>query len=222
MNSINLLENSQNLNIKLFILDPLSVIIKLAIIGNKPVGTKILIKNNVIYLQEPGPFQSLCRIYNKSNKTDLQFLYNPIQLACITFLSKESITKMPRLKELFSCAQNGIKKLMETYKNSSIISLCLNYYYIIIINHIEQKYNDTIFLKDTLTNFYSKELVDALNNQWSKEKIKVILDLIAYLTMSLTENNVKSIETIMENNVKSLETIMDNNDMNSQNIINNI
>jgi hypothetical protein len=30
-------------------------------------------QNNVIYLQEPGPFQALCRFIFKSNKTDLQF-----------------------------------------------------------------------------------------------------------------------------------------------------
>ena len=41
-------ENNNKINIKLFILDPLSMIIKLAIIGNKPIGTKILIQNNII------------------------------------------------------------------------------------------------------------------------------------------------------------------------------
>ena len=209
MNSV---ENNQNINLKLFLLDPLSVIIKLAIIGHKPVGTKILIQNNVIYLQEPGPFQSLCRMMYKSSKSDLQFLYNPIQLACITFLTKDFVQKMPRLKELFTFAQQGIKKLMETYKNCSIISLCLNYYYAIIVNHIEQKYNDTIFYKDYLTSFYSKELIELLNNQWTKERIRIILDLVTFLNIS----------PVLESNVKSLETIMENNDVNSQYIITNI
>ena len=209
MNSV---ENNQNINLKLFLLDPLSVIIKLAIIGHKPIGTKILIQNNIIYLQEPGPFQSLCRMVYKSSKADLQFLYNPIQLACITFLTKDFVQKMPRLKELFTFAQQGIKKLMETYKNCSIISLCLNYYYAIIVNHIEQKYNDTIFYKDYLTSFYSKELIELLNNQWTKERIRIILDLVTFLNIS----------PVLESNVKSLETIMENNDVNSQNIIMNI
>ena len=67
-------DNNTQINLKTFVLDPLSVIIKLAVIGNKPVGTKILISNNVIYLQEPGPFQALCRVFFKTNKTDLQYL----------------------------------------------------------------------------------------------------------------------------------------------------
>jgi hypothetical protein len=201
MNPSNLPENNTKINIKLFLLDPLSVIIKLAILSNKPIGTKILIQNNVMYFQEPGIFQSITRMFYNSNKSDLQYIFNPIQIACVTFLSKESIQKTPRLKNLFICAQNGLKNLIETYKNCTIISLCLNYYYAIITNHVEQKYNDSIFYKDGMTIYYTKELIDILNEQWTQEKIKVILDLISFLTNdNMATNNVKSLETIMENN----------------------
>jgi hypothetical protein len=138
-------------------------------------------------------------------------MYNPIQIACTAFLSAESIKKNPRIKNLFECAQNGLKKLMETYKTCSIITLCLNYYYAIITNHVEQKYNDSIFYKDTLTSLYTKELNESLNNQWSTEKIKVILDLISFLTN----------DVMASNNVKTLETIMENTDPNSEKIISN-
>lgn len=63
MNSSSIPDNDINTNYKLYLLDPLSVIIKLAILGNKPVGTKLLIQNNVIYFQEPGFFQSITRFY---------------------------------------------------------------------------------------------------------------------------------------------------------------
>jgi hypothetical protein len=56
---------------------------------------------------------------------------------------------------------------------------------------------------------YNKELVEELNNLWTQEKIKVILDLITFLT------NDKS----ASNNVKSLENIMDNNDTETQQIL---
>jgi len=202
-------DNNNNINIKLFLLDPLSVIIKLAILSNKPVGTKISIQNNIVYLQEPGPFQALCRFIFHSNKTDLQYMYNPIQLACQTFLTKEYIQKTPRIKNLFVCAQNGIKKLMETYSNCSIIVLSLNYYYTIIANHVEQIYNDTIFHKDGMTSLYTKEFIDELTKKWTQEKIKIVLDLIGFLTN----------DTMAINNVKSLENIMDNIDKESREIL---
>lgn len=204
-------ENNNNINIKLFVLDPLSIIIKLAIIGNKPVGTKILIQNNIIYLQEPGAFQAFCRYIFNSNKTDLQYMYNPVQIACQTFLTKEIIQKTPRMKTLFICAQQGIEKLKETYKTCSMICLCLNYYHTIITNFVEEVYNETIFRKDSMSSLYTKEVIGKLNTQWSQEKIKVILDLISFLTN----------DKMATNNVKSLENIMDNIDIETQEIINN-
>jgi hypothetical protein len=211
MNSATIPDNDINTNYKLYLLDPLSVIIKLAILGNKPIGTKLLIQNNVVYFQEPGFFQSITRFYYSTNKTDLQYMYNPIYIACLTFLSKESVAKTPRLKNLFINALAGLKNLIETYKSCSILTLCLNYYYAIIKNYIENTQNDYLFYKDGLTSLYTKELTDSLNNQWSQEKIKVVLDLISFLTN----------DEMAANNVRSLETIMENNDKNSLKILNN-
>jgi hypothetical protein len=211
MNSATIPDNDINTNYKLYLLDPISVIIKLAILGNKPIGTKLLIQNNVVYFQEPGFFQSITRFYYSTNKTDLQYMYNPIYIACLTFLSKESVAKTPRLKNLFINALAGLKNLIETYKSCSILTLCLNYYYAIIKNYIENTQNDYLFYKDGLTSLYTKELTDNLNNQWSQEKIKVVLDLISFLTN----------DEMAANNVKSLETIMENNDKNSLKILNN-
>jgi hypothetical protein len=208
MNSIaSLPDDNNNLNIKMYILDPLSVIVKLAILSNKPVGTKLLIQNNVIYFQEPGPFQALCRIIYQSNKTDLQFMYNPINIACLNFLSKTFIDKTPRIKNLFICAQNGIKKLIETYKGCSIIMLTLNYYYAILTNHINQIYNENMFVKDSLTLYYNQEICEKLNKQWTDEKIKVILDIITFLLKHDNPSNVKSLETIMDSIDKTTNSI---------------
>ena len=49
--NINVLPDNKTVNLHLFILDPLSVIIKLAILSNKPIGTKICIDKNLIFLQ---------------------------------------------------------------------------------------------------------------------------------------------------------------------------
>ena len=203
-------DNNTQINLKTFVLDPLSVIIKLAVIGNKPVGTKILISNNVIYLQEPGPFQALCRVFFKTNKTDLQYMYNPIELACKQFLSKDFVKTTPRIKNLFLCAQNGIKRLIETYKINSIICLTLNYFNVIITNHVEQTYNETIFNKDGMSSLYTKELLEKVFTYWTQEKIKVVLDLISFLTNDKSaSSNVKSLENIMETNDIELSKILD-------------
>jgi len=216
MDTYNLADDNPNVNIKSFILDPLSVIVKLAIIGNKPIGTKILIQNNIISFQEPGYFQGISRIFYKSNKTDIQYLFNPIYLACLTFLSindnndNKLIDK--RIKTLFSCAQKGIKRLMDTYKSCSIINLVLTYYYTIITYFIENEPVTNIYQKDGMSILYTSELTNALNSQWTKEKVKVILDLISFLNNDIMANE----------NVKSLENIISSIDKTSQDIIQKI
>jgi len=211
-NLISIPDDNTKINVKSLILDPLTVIVKLAILNNKPVGTKLLIQNNNIHFQEPGPFQSICRMIYQSNKTDLQYIYNPINIACINYLSKNFLEKYPRIKQLFLCAQNGLKKLIETYKTCSIITITLNYYYALITNHIQQIYNENMFIKDSFTCYYTKSVIDSLNNQWSEKNIKVILDLICFLM----ENSDAT------NNVKSLETIMNGIDENTKIIISEI
>lgn len=193
-------DNNINVNIKSYVLDPLTVIIKLAILGNKPTGTKLLIFNNTIYFHSPGFMQMVYRMYYNSNKTDLQYLYNPIYIACENFLSKEIIKNEPRMKYLFECAQRGVKKLSDTYKKCSILSICFNYYDTIIKNYIEETNNNTIFQRDNMSSLYTKELVELMNKQWTNEKIKIILDLITFLTIdNMANENIKSLENIIEN-----------------------
>ena len=209
MNYINSIPDDNNINLHLFVLDPLSVIIKLAIISNKHIGTKLRINNNIIYLQEPGPFQALCRYFLKNNKTDIQYLYNPIEIACVNYLNKTVIQENPKIKDLFKCAQNGILRLIETYKNCSVMRICLNYYLSLISNHLDEKNNDSLFRKDGMTPFYTNEILDKLSKIWSQEKIKIILNLTTFLSSDdSAETNVKSLETIIDSIDKQVNQLL--------------
>lgn len=200
--------DNPNLNIKTHVLDPLSVIVKLSILSNKPLGTKLLIQNNVIYFQEPGPFQSLCRVVSNTNKTDLQFLFNPLNIACLHFLSKPFTDKTPRIKKLFVCAQHGLSRLMETYKQCSILTLGLRYFYALLSSHIEQTYHDNLFIKDSFTCYYTPDVCDKLHEQWSDANIKVVLDLIVFFENGQGGANVRSLETIMDSiDAKTQQTL---------------
>ena len=177
-----------------FLLDPLSVIIKLAILSNKPVGTKICILNNLIHIQEVGPFQSFVRYWLKNNKSDLHYLYNPIEIACDNFLSMDIIDEHPTIIALFNSALKGIDKLKETYKEHSMVILCLNYYANIISNYLGDNFNGDLFREDNISELYTDDLVEKLNNRWTNEKLVVVLELNNYLS-----NNINCIETFMKN-----------------------
>jgi len=210
----NLTDDVPKTDLRNYMLDPLSTIIKLSILANKPVGTKICIQNNTIVFQEPGPFQPICRILYNSNKSDIQYLYNPIQIACTTFLAKDksetntnSTTTQPplkknaRIRSLFISAQKGLERLAETYRNCSVVKLCLNYYYSLISNYVDEYYNDALFRKDGFSLFYTDVVVRELSEKWTQERTKVVLDIIGFLNhdILLAESNVRSLETIMNN-----------------------
>jgi hypothetical protein len=133
-------------------------------------------------------------------------MYNPIEIACQHYLSEESIQQNPKLKDLFICAQNGILKLIETYKQCSIMRLCLNYYFSLISNHLDENCVENLFRKDNMTPLYTTELVESLNKIWTEDRIKIILNLTSYLI------NTQNADT----DVKSMETIMDNIDLQMQ------
>jgi hypothetical protein len=207
----NILPDNRPIDQHLFILDPLSVIIKLAILSNKPIGTKICIDKNIIYLQEPGPFQAFCRYIFNSNKTDIQYIYNPIEIACQKYLSKTVIQQNSKIKDLFRCAQNGLLRLMETYKTCSVMRICLNYYYSLIANHLDEKNNEALFRKDPLSSVYTTELLTNLYKIWTHDKINIVLNITAYLSLSSNDN--------AQTDVKSLETIIDGIDKQVQKMI---
>jgi hypothetical protein len=183
-------------NMKHYILDPFSVIVKLAILSKKPIGTKILIQSNCLYFQEPGFFQSISRVYYSSNKIDIQYLYNPIYQACESFLKVS-----PKYELLFGFALEGLKRLMETYSNCSIIGLCLSYYYCIIDQYLQKTENKHLFYRDSLSDLYTVEMVKRMNSIWSEDKLKIVLDMLLFLSKDQKADcNIKSLETLMENN----------------------
>lgn len=197
---LHLIPNDKTDNLNLYILDPLSVIIKLAILSNKSIGTKLCIQKNVIYFQEPGSFQGITRIFFNSNKTDLNFLNNPIKLACDHFLSKGLIKKHPKIIKLFQVAQSGLSILSDTYKQSSIMKIFLHHYIMIISNYINDLTIDGLFKQDNMTALYTSQVIEKLNKTWTPEKIDIVLDLTNYLeTDENASSNVKSLETIMSN-----------------------
>jgi hypothetical protein len=205
----NSLPDNKTVNLQLYILDPLSTIIKLAILSNKPINTKICIDKNVVFIQEPGPFQAFCRYVFNNNKTDIQYIYNPIEIACQTYLTVQTIQQNPKIKELFKCAQNGLVKLMETYKNCSVMRICLNYYYSLISNHLDEKHDKTLFRKDHLSSIYSADLIEKMNKMWTQDKITIVLNLTSYLSCNQNaETDVKSLETIMDGIDKTVREIM--------------
>ena len=150
-----------------FILEPLSTIIKLAILGKKSVGCKISIKNNQIYIQESGVFQGFTRYYKGNTKNDIHYLSIPIELASKRYLTNEKIKEIPNIIIIFKCAQQGLNNLMETYSEFPIVVHCLKYYNSIIDTHLH-----LISCTDLLSNKKSDMIFNNPELVYKKKKNK--------------------------------------------------
>ena len=162
---------TKNINI----LDPLSCIIYLAILGFKEKGTKLSIKNSKIELQKPIITQGITRWYNCDIRNDISELCNPIEKAIEWYNELSNITK------IFSYSIIGLENLISCYeiqdKNSTIIHSLLHYKTLITksidknVNILEEsrtlkKENDTL------------EKFQIFKNIWNEKDIECIIILL--------------------------------------------
>ncbi len=160
----NVLTKNINDKNKSQVLDPLSSLIRLALLNYKPIGTKLSFYNNTINFQEPDFLQSAKRWSSGDNRNQIHNLYNPIFK-----IHQWYDIKQPQFVFVLKKAKSGLQNLIQCYtKDSSTISHSINYY----IETIDNILNDNI-KKDDLentTDIYSIKLKDL----WSDREIQII------------------------------------------------
>ena len=108
---------------KNMVLDPLTTVIRLAILSFKDEGSKISINNNKISYCEPNLWQGTLRLAFGDNREDLHNLYNPIIRATEWYSCKDK-----NMKTLFKLSVKGIEVLRDTYSKNSTIYHTLRLY----------------------------------------------------------------------------------------------
>ena len=96
------------------ILEPLQVIITLAVLGYCPIGTKISISQNTLYLHKPTLVQGLLRWWEGDSKDDLYYLFHAIR----RFYKWYKNTDNEIYNYILELAKNGIKNLIKTYQKA--------------------------------------------------------------------------------------------------------
>ena len=117
------------------LMDPLSCMIRLAILYFKPEGTKISIHNNKITYQVPSLLQGPIRWSNGDNRNDLHNLFVPISLACEIYNPSEN----REIYEMYNYTVHGLQKLKKSYSKhseSNLVIHCLNHYIDTINEHL--------------------------------------------------------------------------------------
>ena len=109
-----------------FILEPFQALVQLSCLAFCPIGSKITIYNNLLYIQTPSWTQGIVRLYYKDSKDDLYFLFNVISRynKFYKFLRNSEIEEERNLYLLLiELSKKGIDNLLQTYQQSDKPSL---------------------------------------------------------------------------------------------------
>lgn len=173
---------SKNTNI----LDPLSCIIYLSILGFKKNGTKLSIKNSTIELQEPFVTQGITRWINSDIRDDISDLCNPIEKAIEWYNDNENS------KKIFEYSIKGLDKLISCYEiedsNSTIIHSLLHYKNL-ISKSLENNLNILEESRTLQKNSDTLEKFQIFKNIWNNNDIECIVKMIENINECLDSNN---------------------------------
>ena len=96
------------------ILEPMQVMIQLALLAHSPIGTKISVSNNILTIQPPSMTQGAYRWWNNDNKDDLYYLFHAIRRYYKWYKSQKDAV----YQYILAWAVKGLDKLSETYNKA--------------------------------------------------------------------------------------------------------
>jgi hypothetical protein len=128
------------------ILEPLQALLQIAYLSFTPIGTKLTIHNNILYIQPPNYSQSLVRWYNNDTQEDLFYLFNifyrfkkfyyflcggnngndvaaGVAVKDCEYLASSKIVNKKLYELLIELAKNGIGNLIRTYGQTEKIHI---------------------------------------------------------------------------------------------------
>lgn len=130
------------------ILEPLQSMLQLALLSICPVGTKLRIKENILYLQMPNIVQPIVRWYNADKKDDLYFLYAVIKRFITWYnptLNNTSLMSMELYQLIITMSIEGLNNLFKTYTASDSNTVI---HVIQMYKNLLEYNNDKIMIED--------------------------------------------------------------------------
>lgn len=188
---------------KIQIIEPLTCMIRLAILSFKPKGTKICIYENSIYIQEPGYLQGTIRWISGDNRNDLHYLFAPISKCLLKWKPSEN----EAIKNIYQLAILGLTKLKTGYNynsGSSLTSHSIDLYINLIKDSINGK-NPVEVPEDDKHNNYT-----FFSRLWNIDQIDIINNLFIQATNHKpdSESYLDAIENIVSTKVRCAKELI--------------
>lgn len=184
-------------------LDPFAVIIILGLVSYYPIGTKIAIHNNRVYIQANDIFQGIQRYMYGDKKTDINILFGPILYSINYYMNAD---KKDKYIPLFKRALLGLANLKKTYITKDIVYsisrlMDLVQYGISNVKNIlkdeELEYSQIDKIKN--------QIYDEFNKVWEEKHFTIILQLFDDISQK-GENSKTNLLLCIEYYIRDIES----------------
>ena len=107
------------------VLEPLQSMVQLALLSVLPIGTKMTINENILYLQNPSIMQPINRWFNIDKKSDLYYLFQVIKRFVSWYNPKNNTSPISNelYQLLISMTINGLDNLIKTYQSTDATAI---------------------------------------------------------------------------------------------------
>jgi len=190
------------------ILEPLQACIQLAYLDFCPIGTKLSLEKNILYIDIPNFSQSMRRYMNSYKKTDIHYLFNVLHRYIKWYKQDDKFACLVEI--LDDHMIEGLKKLVKTYEKTDdpTILHTLNMYITLLKskNNISSEFENNNDINDInnvnfcrIKEMYSDELINIIINTFLIIKISNEGDRILYIN---------GLETLLKKNKTDIQNFI--------------
>lgn len=178
------------------IIEPIYGIIKLAMVGLYPEGTKIAFSDNTLYFRENTFYQAIARWSSKESRKQLNYFY-PCIVKSLQFFNQRIVSVDYILKLLI----DSVEKLRKIYTEDSFFLVYLNKIIKVVENYQKQK--QLTLSHSYYVNNYPESINLSMHSElWSTMEIDFLNDSLK--TMYLHKHNLlRTSDTLGENYLKT-------------------
>jgi len=209
------------------ILDPISTIVRLAMLHYKNEGTKITVDDNKVVFNETSTwiignlfnYQGIYRNINGYSRQDLVLVYPPIFRAMLWYDKNKEI-ELEHIRKILVLTSKGLLSLKELYKDEDgrmemFLNHCIEKIKQYMTNEIEIDDLDNKIILDEKIN---PRLFDTIKMLWSSKEIEIISDTLCSIEDHLIKHDTLECQAVNKY-IKMIMRILEEKDKAFKNMI---
>ena len=166
------------------ILEPLQVMVQLALIKYCPIGTKVSVADNILQLQFPTMFQGVWRWYHQDGKDDLYYLFHAIRRYYKWYKNQNTKIYSFILQEAIS----GLENLMITYEKCEQTSII---HTLQLYKNVLGMESPDLFKENTEETINIDKVFEKIKDMYDQKLLKAIFNILQLCSITETEDEKK-------------------------------